>query len=565
MFLVFEGIDGSGKTTLSNQVVSRLRSQGLRIKHLRAEGRFASRVTEAIRTLGRDARNLDLDPKAEFLLYVARELQLVEEVLKPALAQNELIVADRYFPTAEVLARHGRHLPREFVALTLQAAAAEVAPDLVVLVDVDPTLARARRKAHKLAVADRRPPSRRGLAGVGLQHRLRAGYLALAQQNPERWFVLDNDAELEDSVRDISELVAAALKRDARSALADFRKRAKPRAAAAAPLLPAARSASEALERFVAWLSTRMPREPRVAAYMLSGLSGPAVDELRRALTASVPEAVLAGLHGLVDDASFQLRERLQLEHPQAVAASLIGVPNRDARAAALRAQLLERAPVEVLTTLATQPDEAAWAMRRRWFDAQPAVVLRSLRGLECAEAWALRERWFETHAGRLEADYELARSAAVCVSGSSDERAWPLRAAAASAAPVAALHSIVGLTCQRSWEQRERYLQRAPKVVMATLRSLRDARAWELRRAVAADCKEALDSIFELDDAEAWELRERYADVWASTALKSLGKLAEGARGRAFLERQLAAHPGNISLLKHAAAVALGLQRASA
>jgi dTMP kinase len=563
MFLVFEGIDGSGKTTLSNQVVTRLRSQGLRIKHLRAEGRFASRVTEAIRTLGRDARNLDLDPKAEFLLYVARELQLVEEVLKPALAQNELIVADRYFPTAEVLARYGRHLPREFVALTLRAAAAEVAPDMVVLVDVDPTLARARRKAHKLAVADRRAPSRRGLAGVGLQHRLRAGYLALAQQNPERWFVLDNDAELEDSVRDISELVAAALKGDARSALAEFRKRAKPRAPAT-PLLPAARSASEALERFSAWLTARMLREPRVAAYMLSGLFGPAVDELRQALTASVPEAVLAGLHGLVDDASFRLRERLQAKHPQAVAASLIGVPNGEPRAAALRAELLEHAPVEVLTTLATQPDEAAWAMRRRWFDAQPAVVVRSLRGLECAEAWALRERWFETHAGRLDADYDLARSAAVCVSGSSDERAWPLRAAAASAAPVAALHSILGLTCQRSWEQRERYLLRAPKVVMATLRALRDARAWELRRAVAADCKEALDSIFELDDAEAWELRERYADVWASTALKSLGSLAESARGRAFLERQLAAHPGNISLLKHAAAVALGQQRAS-
>jgi dTMP kinase len=561
MFLVFEGIDGSGKTTLSNQVVTRLRSQGLRIKHLRAEGRFASRVTEAIRTLGRDARNLDLDPKAEFLLYVARELQLVEEVLKPALSQNDLIVADRYFPTAEVLARYGRHLPREFVALTLRAAASEIVPDMVVLVDVDPTLARARRKAHKLTVADRRPPSRRGLAGVGLQHRLRAGYLALAQENPERWFVLDNDAELEDSVRDIADLVAAALKGDARSALADFRKRTTPRVAAP----PQARSASEALDVFVAWLKARLPREPRVAAYMLSGLSGPAVDGLRQALSASVPEALLAGLQGLVDDASFRLRDRLQLKHPQAVAASLIGVPNREARAAALRAQLLERAPVEVLATLATESDDAAWHMRRGWFDAQPEAVLRSLRGLDDAGAWALRERWFEANAGRIDADYELARSVAVSVSGSSDERAWRLRAAAAGAAPVAALQSIVGLTCQLSWQQRERYLLRAPKIVMATLRSLRDARAWALRRAVAADCKEALDSIFELDDPEAWELRERYADVWASTAVKSLGSLADGARGRAFLERQLAAHPGNISLLKHASAVALGVQPASA
>jgi dTMP kinase len=564
MFVVFEGIDGSGKTTLSNQVVTQLRAQGLQIKHLRAEGKFASRVTEAIRTLGRDARNLDLDPKAEFLLYVARELQLVEEVLKPALSQHDLIVADRYFPTAEVLARYGRHLPREFVTRTLQAVASEIVPDLIVLVDVDPTLARARRKAQKLAVADRLPPSRRGLAGVGLQHRLRAGYLALAHESPERWFVLNNEAELEDSVRDITQLISRALQSDARTALGELRRRSTP-PRAAGQVAPAPRSASDALTVFLAWLNQRAAREPRVAAYMLSGLSGPALDELRLSLTASVPEAVLAGLSGLADDASFRLRERLKSTQPGAVAASLVGIPNRDARAAELRASLLAQRPGEVLASLATQPDASAWQMRQAWFDAQPHAVMRSLRGLGDDAAWALRERWLAAHATRLDTEYELARTAAVSVSGSHDERAWRLREAAAPAAPVAALHSIMGLTCERSWQQRERYLLRAPKIVMATLRSLRDARAWELRRAVAADCKEALDSIFELDDPEAWELRERFADVWASTAVKSLGGLADGARGRAFLERQLAAHPDNISLLKHASAVALGVRRGPA
>ena len=62
MFIVFEGIDGSGKTTISNRVMAQLQSQGLDVKHLRAEGRFASSVTEAMRSLGRDSRNLELDP-----------------------------------------------------------------------------------------------------------------------------------------------------------------------------------------------------------------------------------------------------------------------------------------------------------------------------------------------------------------------------------------------------------------------------------------------------------------------------------------------------------------------
>ena len=85
MFVVFEGIDGSGKTTVSNMVAERLRAGGLSVKHLRAEGKFVSVVSEAIRELGRDARNIELVPQAEFLLYVARDVQLIEQALRPAL------------------------------------------------------------------------------------------------------------------------------------------------------------------------------------------------------------------------------------------------------------------------------------------------------------------------------------------------------------------------------------------------------------------------------------------------------------------------------------------------
>jgi dTMP kinase len=80
------------------------------------------------------------------------------------------------------------------------------------------------------------------------------------------------------------------------------------------------------------------------------------------------------------------------------------------------------------------------------------------------------------------------------------------------------------------------------------------------MRRAVIADCKEALDSLFGLDDAQAWELRQAHRDRWPSTVVKSLGPLGATARGRALVDRQLAHHPHNLSLLKHAAAVALGV-----
>ena len=75
--------------------------------------------------------------------------------------------------------------------------------------------------------------------------------------------------------------------------------------------------------------------------------------------------------------------------------------------------------------------------------------------------------------------------------------------------------------------------------------------------------CKEAFDGIEGMDQPEAWALRDDHADRWPSTVVKSLGALADGERGRRLLLRQLDAHGSNVSLLKHATAVALGLHRA--
>ena len=72
----------------------------------------------------------------------------------------------------------------------------------------------------------------------------------------------------------------------------------------------------------------------------------------------------------------------------------------------------------------------------------------------------------------------------------------------------------------------------------------------------------EALDSIAGLGDPEAWELRDSYADLWPSTVVKTLGPLADSERGRSLLMRQLERHGGDISLLKHAASIALGNHR---
>ncbi|MDB4987038.1 MAG: thymidylate kinase, partial [Myxococcaceae bacterium] len=175
-----------------------------------------------------------------------------------------------------------------------------------------------------------------------------------------------------------------------------------------------------------------------------------------------------------------------------------------------------------------------------------------------------LRSQWLATRRHLLADSYELARLAARSIHGVDDEQAWIVRDLTRAAAPIASLASLGQLTCERAWQQRERALQRAPKVVMETLRSLTDERAWSMRWQVAANAKEALDSITDLDDEQAWTLREAFRDVWPSTVVKTLGVLSDSERSRMLVERQLAVHPNNVSLLKHASAIALGVHRAS-
>ena len=560
MFVVFEGIDGSGKTTVSNMVAERLRTGGLSVKHLRAEGKFVSVVSEAIRDLGRDARNIELVPQAEFLLYVARDVQLIEQALRPALGQTDVVLADRFLFTAEILGRNGRRLSPEWMAPILQAAAGGLSPDLVVLVDVDPVLARARRKAAKLAADDQRPPSRKGLAGVGLQHRMRRGYLDLAAASPEKWVVVDNEDVLEDSVNRVTELIVEAHRAGAAKAIQSFRAAVKSSARAAAPLT----SPAEALEAFLRWVDLRSEREPRVAAYLLGGLFGPGVDDRRRALADRVPQAVLAGLSGLGDNVSWELREKLKGEHARAVAQTLGGFAGSDPRAKSLRIALEREAPIEVVASIGRLDDDLAWEIRDRLYEKYPAAVVGSLATLGAERAWKMRQRWLDRANGQLGQSYETARVGAKSVTGLDDERSWDVRREVRTSAPVAALASLEGVLGARSWDWRAEFLSRAPKVVMLTLKRISHPRAWQMRETVAADCKEAVDSISWLDDPEAWDMRDAHADIWPSTVVKTLGPLSETPRGRDLIARQLRAYPGNVSLLKHAAAVALGTHRSA-
>lgn len=560
MFVVFEGIDGSGKTTISNRVAAQLTSEGLSVKHLRAEGKFASPVSEGIREFGRNSQNLNLVWQAEFLLYVARDVQLIHENLRPALADHDLILADRFLYTPEVLGRHGRKLPESFTKPILAAAADGLEPDLVILIDVDPTFARARRKLRKLSDQQAKPPSRKGLSGVGLQQRLRRGYLAMADEHPERWVVLENQDSLERSVERAVDLIRQAHREGAPRAIARFRAEAARPPLSLKPL----GSPAEALKAFLEVVDGVTEREPRVAAYLLGGMYGPHIDERRRALFDRAPDAILAGASSLFDDETFRLRELAKASFPGLVLRSL-GLSLQTPQGWRLWEELSDAAPTDALLSLNGVDDERAWAVRDKTFRAgstQAELSVGTLSGLDSERAWALREALLAERKGQLLTSYELAKAVAKSVSGLGSARAWELRTETRKLAPVAALTSLGSLSDAESWRWRSESLRQAPKVVLATLKGRFEDAAWQMRQTMLVDCKESLDGLQGVETGQAWSLRDAGSDIWPSTVVKTLAGLADGERGRGLVERQLRTYPENVSLLKHVANIALGLHR---
>lgn len=548
MLIVFEGIDGSGKTTLSNRVARELRRMGLRVRHVREDGKLASPVSEGLRLFTKNPRNLALTPMAELLLYAARETQLLEEVTRPALAEYEIVIADRFLYTAEVLARWGRGMPEHEVRPVLDACARGLQPDRVFLIDVDPAIARARRRISKLLAPQQGTSSRKGLAGVGLQARLRAGYRALAEASPEKWSLIENaDVPLDTLVTLLVEQVLRLHKGGAPSATP----------VRARPVSPI-RSLAEARGRFLARLDGWMNQEPQLAAWFLAGLEGPDIEERRMRLVEQCPELIAHGLSGLTSPSAWNLRARLEQVAPVQVLGSLKNLAADAPEAWAFRERWETRKQEIVADSLDGLDSERAWAMRERLYFSAAEHVVTSLTGLGSERAWEERWRWLSDMGGEAALGLErVGRIACRSIRGVGDEQAWEWREHAWEAAPDAVLRSLDGLDSARAWEMREQHVARAPRAVLPTLVGLEGPRAWAMRESFGVQCEEALDSFVGMEGATAWKLRTALADTWPAATVKNLGPLATTPRGQALIERLLENHPNDFALLRQAARVA--------
>ena len=144
LFIVLEGPEGSGKSTLMEPLAARMRERGVEPVVVREPG--STRAAEIARQVLLDPEH-PVGPVAELFLYLAARADLVQRVIEPALAAGRTVLSDRFAMTTEAYQMAGRGISPEVVLPANQAAAAGLRPDLTLIIDVPVEVGRARQDA----------------------------------------------------------------------------------------------------------------------------------------------------------------------------------------------------------------------------------------------------------------------------------------------------------------------------------------------------------------------------------------------------------------------------------
>ncbi|MCM2356530.1 MAG: dTMP kinase [Geobacteraceae bacterium] len=206
-FITFEGIEGCGKTTQLRLLADNLRSGGLQVTVTREPG--GCPIADRVREILLDAANSAMTPMTELLLYAAARSQHVAEVVAPALAAGEIVLCDRFTDATIAYQGYGRELDRGVIAELNRLATGGVRPDLTLLVDcpVEIGLGRAMARINNSPGARE---ERFELESLQFHQRVRQGYLALAEQEPGRFIVINGAGSVEATA---AAIVAAVLPR----------------------------------------------------------------------------------------------------------------------------------------------------------------------------------------------------------------------------------------------------------------------------------------------------------------------------------------------------------------
>ena len=197
-FIVLEGLEGAGKSTAHRAVVEELQQQGITdLVFTREPG--GTPLAEKLRQLIKHETEEAVSDKAELLMLYAARIQLVENLIKPALAAGKWVIGDRHDLSSQAYQGGGRQIDQHLLATLKQTVLGDFEPDLTIYLDIDPAVGLARARGRgELDRIERQD--------LDFFHRTRARYLQLIENNPKA-VIINAEQPLEKVTADIKSAV----------------------------------------------------------------------------------------------------------------------------------------------------------------------------------------------------------------------------------------------------------------------------------------------------------------------------------------------------------------------
>jgi dTMP kinase len=206
MFITFEGLEGSGKSTQARLLADFLRARFGEDKVVLTREPGGTEIGEQIRQVIHSLRNRDMAPTTEFLLYNAARAQIVAQVIRPALAQGKIIVCDRYADSTLAYQGYGRQLDMDMVREVIRYATGGLVPDLTFYIDIPIEKGLARRNHGHTRGEEL---NRMDMQTRDFYERVRVGYETLGRENAARWVVIDGTRSIDQVQTELRQALAA--------------------------------------------------------------------------------------------------------------------------------------------------------------------------------------------------------------------------------------------------------------------------------------------------------------------------------------------------------------------
>ena len=189
MFISFEGIDFSGKSTQIELLKDYLEKQNKEVRLIREPG--GTEISEKIRDILLDKKNNAMFMEAEVLLFSASRAQLVREVIRPYLEKGYYVISDRFHDSSTAYQGFGRGLPIDSILKIHSLAIGNTIPDLTFIIDIPTSVALERKRSKLHSDLDRIE-----LSDNDFYEKVRSGYLELAAKE-DRFRVIDGTEKVE--------------------------------------------------------------------------------------------------------------------------------------------------------------------------------------------------------------------------------------------------------------------------------------------------------------------------------------------------------------------------------